>query len=246
MDKLVYTAMSGASRSMTMQRQHAANLANVNTAGYRADFATAVAKQVEGDGWDSRVLAEMGESFVDTRPGDLGFTGGELDVALSSEGWFSVIDGNGNEAYTRAGSFQRDVDGNLVTRAGLQVQGVDGPVEVPEYDKLLIGEDGTISIVGRGDADRDLVELARLKLVNPEEPMVKGPDGLFRVEGDENLVAEADDAVQVASGYLESSNVAPMKEMVSFMSLSRQFELQLKVMKAADDISQAGDTLLRD
>ncbi len=246
MDKLVYTAMSGASRSMLMQRQHASNLANVNTTGYRADFATAVAKQIEGDGWNSRFMAQVGDSFVDTRAGDLGFTGGDLDVALSTEGWFTVIDGNGNEAYTHAGSFQRDVNGNLLTRSGLQVQGVDGPVEVPEYDKLLIGEDGTISIVGQGDADRDLVELARLKLVNPDEMMVKGADGLFRVEGNENIAVDADEDVRVASGYLESSNVAPMTEMVSFMSLSRQFELQLKVMKAADDISQAGDTLLRD
>ncbi|MGY0216819.1 flagellar basal body rod protein FlgF [Endozoicomonadaceae bacterium StTr2] len=246
MDRLVYTAMSGASRTLLMQRQHTSNLANVNTLGYRADFATAVAKQVEGDGWQSRVMAGVGESFVDTRTGTLEFTGGELDVALNTEGWFAVEDANGQEAYTRAGNFHVDADGRLVNRHGLQVMGADGPIDIPEYDKLVIGENGMISIVGQGDEDTNLVELAQLKLVNPQDLMVKGPDSLFRPRNPDAGIPDHDENIQVASGYLESSNVQPMMEMSSYMSLTRQFELQLKVMRAADDIAQAGDALLRD
>ncbi|MBY5991978.1 flagellar basal-body rod protein FlgF [Ferrimonas balearica] len=241
MDKLLYTAASGASRVMEAQTIRANNLANVNTNGFRADLERVQAHQLGGSGLQTRVLAQTQQSGANLRAGELNNTGRTLDVAIQGDGWLTVQTPEG-EAYTRAGGMVLDADG-FVTIDGRAVLGLDGPIQLPEYRELTIGEDGTLSLL---PAEGGLIEeVGQLKLVNPEaNQLVKGTDGLMRL--DNGAVAPQDEEVKLASGFLEGSNVTAIEELLASMSLSRQFELQVKLMKSAETLAQSGNRLLRD
>jgi flagellar basal-body rod protein FlgF len=145
---------------------------------------------------------------------------------------------DGSEAYVRTASLNVDALGMLRTGNGLPVMGNAGPVAVPPEQKIEIGQDGTISIRALGEAPNVLAEVDRLKLVNPDlKQMEKGADGLIRFKGQGQVQADA--TVQVTSGFLESSNVNAVEEMTAILSLSRQFELQVKMMRTAEDNSTA-------
>ena len=245
MDKTLYTAMSGATRIMQTQQVKANNLANLSTTGFKADFNNAFAEALQGEGFNSRVHTRNVEQWTDLSGGTLSQTGNSLDVAVRGEGWLAVLDAEGNEAYTRSGRLH--VDGNGVVRAdnGMMVAGQGGAIMLPEYEQLVIGEDGSVSVLPSGGGQEQIMQVAVLKLVNPPaEELVKSPDGLFRLA--EGEVAEEDPEVTVVSGYLEGSNVNAVSEMVSFLSMSRGFEMQLKMMKTTETIARAGDQLLRD
>ena len=245
MDKTLYTAMSGATRIMQTQQVKANNLANLSTTGFKADFNNAFAEALQGDGFDSRVHTRNAEQWTDLSGGTLSQTGNDLDVAIRGAGWFAVLDAEGDEAYTRAGRFH--VDGNGVLRAdnGMMLAGEGGAIMLPEYEQLVIGENGVITVVPSGAGNEQIMQVAQLKLVNPpENELVKSPDGLFRLP--EGEVAVEDDEVTVVAGYLEGSNVNAVSEMVSFLSMSRGFEMQLKMMKSAETVARSGDQLLRD
>ena len=244
MDKAIYTAMSGASRSMFQQRQHANNLANVNTNGFKADFAQVMAKNVEGDGLPTRVFTETTGTWTNTQAGNMTSTGRELDLAIQGEGWFAVLDENGEEAYTRAGQMQVSPEGILMTGRGHPVLDQGGaPIAVPEYEQFQVGSDGTISVLGAGDPNAQILNVGQLKLVNEGEPLGKSTDGLFRTA--DNAPLDADPTVEVISGALESSNVNAVEEMVAFMSLGRQFEMQLKTIQTVNRMAEGGDRLIR-
>src|SRR5690606_10983089 len=161
MDRLGYTAMTAASRTMMSLQVRSNNLANVNTPGFRADMERARAVEVEGYGYDSRHMAVVENNGVDLTPGTLMATSRDLDFAVRGAGLIAVQDGNG-EAYTRQGSMLIDADG-LLTINGRAVLGEGGPIVLPEYDSLTIGNDGTVSIVPRGDFVT--AEVDRIKLV---------------------------------------------------------------------------------
>ena len=150
---------------------------------------------------------------------------------------------DGTEAYTRAGSLQTDVFGILRTSSGLPVLGNAGPIALPPADKIEIGTDGTISFRAQGEAPAVLAEVDRIKLVKPDQAMVKGTDGLMRT--DDGQVQPADGAVTLVTGFLEGSNVNAVEEMTAMLSLARQFELHIKMMRTAEEDAQASNKLLQ-
>lgn len=131
MDHLIYTAVSGANRSLSQQQIHSNNLANVNTSGFRGDLESALSQQVAGSGYDSRYLVQEQNSGVDMTPGAVRDTGRELDIAIKGNGLIAV--GNGNrEVYTRNGQMDVSPDGDL-TINGRPVIGETGPVVLPPF-----------------------------------------------------------------------------------------------------------------
>lgn len=240
MDRLGYTAMSAAARSMMSLQVQANNLANVNTPGFRADLEAAEAAAVEGYGYDSRHLAVVRDNGVDMRPGVLMATGRPLDVAIQGDGLLAVAV-DGGEAYTRHGSLQVNAELQLTVN-GRAVLGENGPIMLPEYDSINIGSDGVITVVPRGDFV--ILEAGRIKLVEvPAGGMVKRQDGLLATRDGQPV--QPSEAVVLASGHLESSNVSAIEQLVSTMSLNRLFEAQVKMMKAAEDLSTAGNRMIR-
>ncbi|MET1078212.1 MAG: flagellar basal body rod protein FlgF [Pseudomonas sp.] len=238
MDKMLYVSMTGASQNTLAQRAHANNLANITTNGFRRDFEQARSMPVFGETFPSRVYAMSERPGTDFTPGTLQETGRDLDVSVSGQGWLAVQAADGSEAYVRTASLQIDALGQLRTGSGLPVMGNSGPIAVPPEQKVEIGEDGTITIRAAGEAPNVLAEVDRLKLVNPDlKQMEKGTDGLIRVKG--GAPAQADANVRVTSGFLEASNVNAVEEMTAILSLSRQFELQVKMMRTAEDNASA-------
>lgn len=245
MDHLLYIAMSGAKENMNGISIKANNLANSTTTGFKADLEQARAMQAFGEGLPSRVFSlteRPGQNFDD---GAFIITERELDVAVQGKGWLSVQDAEGNEAYTRAGNLQLSPTGVLQTASGLDVIGEQGPIQLPlPLAKMEIGVDGTISIRPQGAPANVMQEVARLKLVKPEfQDIEKGTDGLFRRKDGE--IAEADATVKVLSGAVEGSNVNAVGEMTQMISLQRQFEVQVKMMKTAEEIDRQHNQIMR-
>ena len=228
---------------MNAQTIHANNLANVSTTGFRSDFEQARSMQVNGDFYPSRVYAMTENPGTNFDMGPLQDTGRSMDIAVQENGFIAVLDGNGQETYTRAGDLQLTVAGQLVTGSGLPVMGIAGPIFLPPLDDLDISEDGTISIVPRGGDGTQITALNRIKLVSAEpEALVKGDDGLIRTKSGAPLLQ--DNAVQVLSGFLEGSNVNAVEEMTSIMELSRRFEMNIKVMNTVRENENASARIL--
>jgi len=244
MDKLLYVAMSGASQNSLALRAHANNMANAGTSGFRRDFEQARAMPVYGDGFPARAYAMSERPATDFKSAALQETGNPLDVAIRGDGWLAVQAKDGSEAYVRCASLSIDPQGQLRTQNGLAVLGNGGPVVIPPQQSLEIGQDGTISIRAAGSEAAALAQIDRLKLVSAENgELQKGLDGLIRRKDGGEL--EADGAVQLNAGFLESSNVNAVEEMTAILALSRQFELSVKMMRSAEDDSAALAQVMR-
>mgnify|MGYP006152783193 CR=1 FL=1 len=234
MDKMLYVSMTGAHNNTLAQRAHANNLANITTNGFRRDFEQARSMPIFGDSYPSRVYAMSERPGTDFTPGSLQETGRDLDVAVGGKGWLAVQAPDGSEAYVRTASLNVDALGVLRTGNGLPVMGNAGPIAVPPEQKIEIGKDGTISIRALGEGPSVIAEVDRLKLVRPDPAQLeKQTDGMIHFKGTGQVQADAN--VQVSSGFLQASNVNAVEEMTAILSLSRQFELHVKMMRTAED-----------
>ncbi len=243
MDRLIYIAMTGAQQAFHRQAVTSNNLANASTAGYKAETSAYRTAQVVGPGLPARAYAIDTTQGADLGAGAVKPTGRDLDVAIQGDGFFAVQALDGNEAYTRGGSFRVSADGELQTRNGIPVVGEGGPISIPQDSKLSIGPDGTISTVDLGQTPNNVAVIGRLKLVNPEKAdLVRGNDGLFRTRG--GNPADADPNVVVVAGALEDSNVNPVSTMVDMINLARQYDLHMKMLQTADANAQKANQLL--
>ena len=233
MDRLIYTAMTGAKHIMEQQANTAHNLANVSTAGFRAQLDSFRAIPVVSDTLPTRAFVVDSTVGTDFTPGAFQETGRSLDVAVQGKGWLVVQLEDGSEAYTRQGSLKTSENGLLQTSNGLSVQGDGGPISIPPDVNVSIGGDGTISSTERSGKPGQASAIGRLKLVNPpEDTLVRGDDGLFRMKG--GATADVDPTVRLASGALEGSNVNAVDAMVTMISLGRQFEMHMSLLKNAE------------
>jgi len=238
MDRLIYTALSGANATLQRQDLLANNLANVSTTGFRAEMQAFRAVPVRGDGASTRAFAAETSLGMDMRPGPIQSTGRALDVAAQGNAWFAVQALDGTEAYTRAGAFQVDAEGTLVTPSGLPVLGDGGPITLPLNAQVDVGGDGSITATVGNAAPQ---QVGRLKLVVPEGGLRRGDDGLFRSDQGQ---LPTDAAARVQPGALEGSNVSAIETMVAMISAARQFEQQMKALKSAEEREQGAARLL--
>jgi flagellar basal-body rod protein FlgF len=244
MDKLLWTAMGGADQMLQAQAVASHNLANGSTTGYRADLHAFSSFLVQGPGFPTRIGVVNQSTGFDPRQGSFEQTGRPLDVAIQGEGWLAVQAPDGTEAYTRAGALHVSPEGTLETANGLAVLGDGGPISLPPATRIEIGSDGTISVVPEGLGPEAAAAVGRIKLVKPDAAQLsKGPDGLMRLPG--GATAPADATVTVASGTLESSNVSIAESLVEMIQISREFELQVRLMRTAGDNDEAAQQLLR-
>ncbi|MBL8386768.1 MAG: flagellar basal-body rod protein FlgF [Hydrogenophaga sp.] len=242
MDRMIYTAMTGANATAYRQQLLANNLANASTPGFRAELATFRAVPVRGDGSSSRVFALEATAGHSDIAGPVNTTGRSLDVAARGNAWFAVQGLDGTEAYTRGGAFEVSADGALVTSHGLPVLDDGGsPINVPANAQLEFGADGTLTArVGEQAPTR----VGKLKLVTPdaEKRIERSPDGLFRPLQGEAL--DADPNARVQGGALEGSNVNPIEAMVGMIAASRQFEMQMRMMQNGETNDKTASQLL--
>jgi len=241
-DRLIYTAMTGAKYLLERQATLAHNLANASTTGFRADTVGLRAVPTSGQQAGTRVFTVETTTGSDFSQGPMISTSRNLDVAIQGPGWLAVQGTDGNEAYTRAGAIQVGADGTLQLASGAQVQGTSGPITMPsDAQSVLVAPDGTISVKSASSVLP--TTLGQLKLVNPpQESLSKGLDGLFRLKNGDT--ADADPSVRVVSGTLEGSNVNVVESMVGMIGAARQFELQMKMLSTAEQNEQKAGTVL--
>ena len=242
MDRMIYTAMTGANAAAHRQAVLSNNLANASTNGFRAELSTYRAVPVRGDGASTRVFAlEATAGYLDT-PGAPQRTGRSLDAMTQGKSWFSVQGLDGTETYTRNGSFEVSPDGTLLNSNGLTVLSDGGaPINVPAGAELTIGFDGTLSARVGNQAPTNI---GRLKLVTPtaDDPIKRGTDGLFRSTSGEPL--PTDTTARLQTGTLEGSNVNPIETMVGMIQAARQFEAQIKLLQTAESNDRSAGQLL--
>lgn len=243
MDRFIYTAMTGARQIVEQQATVANNLANVGSTGFRAQVDTFRSVPVTGPGLLTRTLVQNDTVAADFTAGPIQATGRSLDVAIQGLGWLAVQGANGQEAYTRDGGLKVAANGQLQTHSGLPVLGEGGPITLPASATFRIGKDGTVSVLSAGTTQAIVTTAGRLKLVNPEsKTMSRGDDGLFRQRNGE--VAKADPSVVVLGEALEGSNVNVVEAMVRMISLGRQFDLNMNILKNADSNASKANQLL--
>ena len=242
MDRLIYTAISGANAALNRQSVLAANLANASTPGFRAELSTFRAVPVRGEGSPTRVsVLEATAGYLDT-PGAAQRTSRNLDVMAQGNAWFALQALDGTEAYTRAGSLNISADGTLTSSQGLPMLDEAGaPISIPAGSDINFGVDGVISV---SQAGRPPTTAGRLKMVTPTEAqsLQRSADGFFRSRDGETL--PADRTAKLAAGVLESSNVNPVEAMVGMINAARQFEAQMRLIQTAEANDKSATQLL--
>ena len=244
MDRLVYIAMTGATQTLRAQDAVSHNLANASTVGFKSELSAFQSVPVLGPGAGTRINAVAQGMGQDQTQGSIQHTGRTLDVAVNGPGWIAVQAPDGSEAYTRAGDLQLGADGSLTDTRGNPVLGTAGPITVPDSAQIAIGKDGTISTVPMGQGPGTIAAVGQIKLVNPDPAQLsEGIDGLMHVN--DGSTASADSSVTLTSGALEASNVNPSSELVKMISLSRQYEMQVRSLKTAEDDADDSTKLLQ-
>jgi flagellar basal-body rod protein FlgF len=244
MDRLVHTSLSALRGAMARQAATANNLANVNTVGFRGEFAAARPLWVHGQTFDARVLSDEEVQGADMRSGAITETGRNLDVAVDGDAFLTVQAKDGDEAYTRRGDLQMADTGLLTTGEGDPVLGEQGPISIPPADSVKIESDGSVWVVPQGGDASKPQRIDRLKLASPTgSSVVKGLDGLFRVRGGGAL--PADPNAKLKSGALEGSNVEATKALVDMIDASRAWDTQLKLISTARELDGASADLMR-
>lgn len=229
----------GLSRQMTLRREMdtiANNIANVNTAGFRSDqliFQEHLMPVARVDGFpraaDRRVSYVIDpRTSTSFQPGTIQQTGADFDLALQGQGFFVVQTPQG-ERYTRAGNFQVNGQGMLVTPAGHQVLSEGGPIVfTPDDGRVAIAPDGTIS-TAQGQRGR-----IRVVTFANEAALAKQGDTLFSANGAAAQAAPA--TTRVVQGAFERSNVQPVVEIGRMIEVNRAYQLVSQMVERTSDL----------
>jgi flagellar basal-body rod protein FlgF len=244
MDRSVYVAMTGATQIMRAQDAVSHNLANASTVGFKSELSAFQSVPVLGDGSPSRINAVAQGIGQSSAQGSSIPTDRSLDISVRGPGWIAVQSPDGSEGYTRAGDLQLTADGQLTDSRGNAVMGSSGPITISPSTNISIGADGTISTVPLGQGPNSVSTLDKIRLVNPDSSqLTQGSDSLMHMA--DGSTADTDPTVTLASGVLEGSNVNPSAELVKMIALSRQYDMQVKSIKASEDNADSAIKLLQ-
>jgi flagellar basal body rod protein FlgG len=174
------------------------------------------------------VMPKMGTQ-TNFSQGELHHTGSELDFAIQGKGFFQVQMEHGGMGYTRNGEFHLDADGKLVTKEGYSVMGDSGPLVMnPGNGAVSVNAEGTLM-----QGDQAVGKLALYDTKDPQSLRRLGNLMFTAPESGEKL--QAVDNPSIVNGYVESSNVSPLTEMVNLITVSRAYEACQKTMTSDGD-----------
>ena len=256
MIRALYSAASGMTAQQLNVDNIANNLANANTTGYKMRTpqfqdllyqstimpgAAATQQTTVASGLQIGLGTRPGNTEIVQTQGDLSSTGNPLDFAIQGSGFFQILLPNGQTGYTRAGSFQTDAQGNLVTASGNALQPA---INIPAAaTNITVGSDGTVSVTLPGQTQAQQVGTIQLA-------SFQNPGGLNSVGNNIYMptTASGDPVVGAAGGseglgsiqqgMLEQSNVNVVDEFVNMILAQRSYESNSRVIKAADEMLQ--------
>jgi flagellar basal-body rod protein FlgG len=265
MSKGIYTAVSGAIAQTAKLDTIANNLANVNTPAFKRDsqifkeYVTAYQKEPSTI-TVPRIPASI-ESFYDMNGGDKSYvdldgtntdfsqgfmksTGNPLDVAIEGDGFFEVLTPQGPRL-TRAGSFAVSAEGKLVTKQGYPVLSEGAPGSDPAGRTIELSGNNPISISDSGEIFENNASVGKLSLVTTsnKDGLQKIGENLYSIRTNINpditpAVLKTSEGARITQGFLEGSNVNPIREMTDMIATSRTFESTQKAIQAYDDMQK--------
>jgi flagellar basal-body rod protein FlgG len=262
MFRSLWTAASGMQAQALNIDVISNNLANVNTTGFkksRAEFQDLLYETIRPAGVSSASGTQIPTGIQlghGTRPvavqklfaqGNYKETQSELDLAIEGEGFFQVVQTNGDIGYTRSGAFKMDSTGRVVTADGLLLE---PEITIPtDATSVAIGIDGTVSVLQAGaDESTEIGTIQLAKFVNPAGlssigrnlyiPTSASGDAITGTAGDGEFGT-------IAQGYLEMSNVSVVDAMVNMITAQRAYEINSKSIQTADDMLSVANNLKR-
>ena len=253
--RVLSIAASGMSAQQTNVEVIANNIANSNTTGFkksRAEFSDLLYQVEKGSAVPSAsggtLIPEgaelgMGVKLMSIRnvikQGPISQTGNQLDIAINGEGWLQVKSASGDTVFTRAGSLNTDANGAIVNSDGLPIE---PQITVPaETVQITINRSGQVfATLNNGATEQEIGQLNLATFANPAGLRALGGN-LFQVteaSGQATVFTPGAGPVgAIEQGYLEESNVDPVQEITELISAQRVFELNSKVIQAADDMA---------
>jgi len=253
MIRALYTSATGMKAQETNIDVIANNLSNVNTTGFkksRADFQDLIYQSLIEPGAPTSATTEnpsgvqvgLGVKTAAVQKifsqGDLTSTGNQLDLAIEGDGFFEVELPDGGAAYTRAGSFQVSSEGLLVTHDGYTIApGINIPNDTMA---IVIGQDGTVSIRQPGDTGpNEIGELTGVRFANNAGLRAIGRN-LYEETDSSGTATQGtfgeDGFGRLSQGFLESSNVSVVEQVVNMITAQRAYEASSKGIQTADDM----------
>lgn len=236
MENSIYTGLSLQVALQAKMDLIANNIANVNTPGYRGQnmvFTEYVAKTDNGERPKDNLSMVMDYGqYQNTQPGPLQSTGNPLDVALQGPGWFGVQTPEGT-MYTRAGNFQINNNGELVTGSGHLVAGDGGGSIVipPDAKEIKISKDGTLS------TDQGQIGRIGVYEFTSDQDLEAAGNGLYKAS--QKAPGAAAQNTQVLQGMLEGSNVQPVLEMTRMIDVLRSYQNTQRILQNEHDRERA-------
>lgn len=255
MIRSLWISKTGLDAQQTQMDVIANNLANVSTTGFkrsRAVFEDLLYQTIRQPGAQSSQQTQLPSGLqigTGVRPvateriftqGNLQQTGNDKDAAIQGQGFFQVLLPDGTTAYTRDGSFQIDNQGQLVTASGFPIQPA---ITIPNNaQSLTIGRDGTVSITLPGVAATTQIGALQLAtFINPAGLQGKG-ENLYvetAASGAANTnTPGTNGAGLVSQGYIETSNVSVVEELVNMIQTQRAYEINSKAITTSDQMLQ--------
>lgn len=261
----LYTAATGMQALETKLDVIANNMANVNTTGFKQDRANFEdlfyrhyrlpgAEDADGNRTSTGIEVGLGVRVGSTQSnfeqGAFETTQNPLDLAIEGDGFFRVIDPNGDFLYSRAGNFGVNANGQMVLGSAqtgwVEASGIVFPQDTID---VVISSDGLVQV--RTQTSNNLQTVGQLQLakfINPDG-LLKMGDNLYR-ETDASNTAQIGNPGQqgfgtVRQGFLEASNVQPVNELIDLITTQRAFELNSQVVQAGDQLMQTVANLRR-
>lgn len=226
------------------------NIANLNTSGFKAD-GTVFAEYLQGiEGTDPDSTLDQKLSFVEDRmswhdmsQGPVQRTGNPLDVAIDGEGLL-VVQTAAGERYTRNGSLQINASGELVTSAGDQVLGENGPIVLQPTDRdIAITSDGTIN-VREGESLNSDSARGKLRLVTFADPQQLQKDGSSNFLAPDGVLPQPVTNPRVVQGAIEKSNVRAVLQMTRMIDVTRTYTEVANIIQQQYQLQQTADQQL--
>lgn len=255
MIRSLWISKTGLDAQQTQMDVVANNLANVSTNGFkrsRAVFEDLLYQNIRQPGAQSSQQTQLPSGLqigTGVRPvaaerihtqGNLQQTGNKLDVAVQGTGFFPVLMPDGSTGYTRDGSFQTDAQGQLVTSSGYVIQPA---VTIPaNASSVTIGSDGVVSVTQPGSvAPVQVGQLQLASFVNPAGLQSSGQN-LYLESASSGAPSMANPGANgngtLVQGYLETSNVNVVEELVNMIQTQRAYEINSKAITTSDQMLQ--------